>query len=158
MPSLCIHVPNCIWTKALLDGRVKVDGFDATFEPAAFAPRGSSRLRGDVEDKFAATEQVIPDFLVRIARGTEKEIVALPIFVTRGMVHRKFVMRREASTPKDLKGRTIGMGRVLGATSVYLRGLLADHFGVARSAARWISAEPLTSDRAFGGGWGRGHV
>ena len=122
-------------------------------QPAAFDPRGSSRLRGDVEDKFAAAEQVIPDFLVRIARGTEKEFVALPIFVTRGMVHRKFVMRRESSTPKDLKGRTIGMGRVLGATSVYLRGLLADHFGVARSAARWITAEPLTSDGAMGGEW-----
>src|SRR6266542_2025084 len=151
MPSLCIHVPNCMWTKALLDGRVKVDGFDATFEPAAFDARGSSRLRGDVEDKFAATEQVIPDFLVRIARGTEKEFVALPIFVTRGMVQRKFVMRR-ASSPKDLKGCTIGMGRVLGATSVYLRGLLADHFGVTRSAARWVTAEPLTSDGA-GGHW-----
>jgi 4,5-dihydroxyphthalate decarboxylase len=157
MPSLCIHVPNCMWTKALLDGRVKVDGFDATFEPAAFDPRGSSRLRGDVEDKFAATEQVIPDFLVRIARGSEKEFVALPIFVTRGMVHRKFVMRR-ASSPKDLKGCTIGMGRVLGATSVYLRGLLADHFGVTRSAARWVTAEPLSSDGAIGGGeWAHTH-
>jgi 4,5-dihydroxyphthalate decarboxylase len=145
-----------MWTKALLDGTVKVDGFDVTFEPAVFDPRGSSRLRGDVEDKFAATEQVIPDFLVRIARGTEKDFVALPIFVTRGMVHRKFVMRR-ASSPKDLKGHTIGMGRVLGATSVYLRGLLADHFGVARSAARWITAEPLTSDSAIGGEWAHTH-
>src|SRR4029453_13143203 len=106
MPILCIHVPNCIWTKALLDGTVKADGFDATFEPAVFDPRGSSRLRGDVEDRFAATEQVIPDFLVRIARGSEKEIVALPIFVTRGMVHRKFVMRRESWTRKNLKSRT----------------------------------------------------
>jgi 4,5-dihydroxyphthalate decarboxylase len=156
MPSLCIHVPNCIWTKALLDDTVKVDGFDATFEPAAFDARGTGRLRGDVEDKFAATEQVIPDFLVRIARGTEKELVALPIFVTRGMVHRKFVMRR-GSSPKNLQGRTIGMGRVLGATSVYLRGLLADHFGVARSAARWITAEPLTSDGAMGGEWAHTH-
>ena len=96
MPSLCIHVPNCMWTKALLDGAVKVDGFDAIFEPAAFDARGSSRLRGDVEDKYVATEQVIPDFLVRIARDTAKELVALPIFVTRGMVHRKFVMRRNS--------------------------------------------------------------
>ena len=156
MPSLCIHVPNCMWTKALLDGAVQVDGFDVNFEPAAFDPRGSSRLRGDVEDKYAATEQVIPDFLVRVARGTEKELAALPIFVTRGMVQRKFVMRR-SSSPKELKGRTIGMGRVLGATSVYLRGLLADHFGVARSAARWITAEPLTSDAAMGGEWKHTH-
>ena len=36
-----------------------------------------------------------------IARGTENNLVALPIFVTRGMVQRKFVMRRESSTPKD---------------------------------------------------------
>ena len=140
----------------MLDGSVKVDGFDVDFEAAVFDPRGSSRLRGEVEDKFAATEQVIPDYLVRIARGTEKELVALPIFVTRGMVQRKFVMRRETSTPKDLKGRTIGMGRVFGATSVYLRGLLADHFGVQKDA-RWITAEPLTSDGAMGGEWAYTH-
>jgi len=56
-----------------------------------------------------------------------------------------------------LKGRLIGMGRVLGATSVYLRGLLADHFGVGRKEARWITAEPLTSDGAMGGEWAYTH-
>jgi hypothetical protein len=45
------------------------------------------------------------------------------------------------------------MGRVLGATSVYLRGVLADHCGVARQHARWITAEPLTSDGAIRGEW-----
>ncbi len=53
--------------------RVKVNGFDVVFEAAVFDQRGSSRLRGDVEDKYAATEQVIPDYLLRIARGTEEE-------------------------------------------------------------------------------------
>ena len=51
MANLCVHVPNCIWTKALLDGSVKVNGFDVVFEAAVFDQRGSSRLRGDVEDK-----------------------------------------------------------------------------------------------------------
>lgn len=157
MPNLCIHVPNCIWTKALLDGTAKVDGFDVVFEPAVFDQRGSRRLRGDVEDNYAGTEQVIPDYLLRIAHGMEQELVALPIFVTRGMVQRKLVMRRDATTPKDLKSRVIGMGRVLGATSVYLRGLLADHFGVGRKDARWVTAEPLTSDGAMGGEWAYTH-
>ena len=49
------------------------------------------------------------------------------------------------------------MGRVLGATSVYLRGLLADHFGVQETTARWITAEPLTSDGAMGGEWAHTH-
>ena len=49
------------------------------------------------------------------------------------------------------------MGRILGATSVYLRGLLADHFGVGRRDARWITAEPLSSDGAMGGEWAHTH-
>ena len=157
MPKLCIHIPDCVWTKALLDTTVKVDGFDVTFEAALFDQRGSQRLRGDIEEKYAGTEQVIPDYLVRLAHGAEKELVALPIFVTRGMVHRKFVMRRDSLKPKDLKGRLIGMGRILGATSVYLRGLLADHFDIARGDAHWVTAEPLTSDGAMGGEWAYTH-
>ena len=73
------------------------------------------------------------------------------------MVQRKFVMRRDTRRRKTLKSRAIGMGRVLGATSVYLRGLLADHFGVGRKDARWITAEALTSDAAMGGEWAYTH-
>jgi len=153
MAPLTIHIPNCIWTKALLDGTVRVDSHDVSFEAAVFDQRGSRRLRGEVEEQYAGTEQVIPDYLLRLAHGTEKELVALPIFVTRGMTQRKFVMRRGAIAPQDLKGKTIGMGRVLGATSVYLRGLLAGHFGVGRRDARWITAEPISSDGAMGGEW-----
>jgi hypothetical protein len=153
MAAICIHIPNCIWTKALLDGKVKVDGHELVFEAAVFDQRGSRRLRGEVEDQYAGTEQVIPDYLVRIARGTEQNLVALPIFVTRGMVQRKFVMRRGGLTPGQLAGHAVGMGRVLGATSVYLRGLLADHFAAGRGDIRWITAEPLSSDGAMGGEW-----
>jgi 4,5-dihydroxyphthalate decarboxylase len=153
MAALCIQIPECIWTKSLFDGTVKVDGFDVFFENAPFDQRTSRRLRGEVEDKYAGAEQVLTDYIVRLARNAEKELVALPIFVTRGMVHRKLVMRRGPDTPKDLKGRLVGMGRVLGATSVYLRGLLEDEFGIGRSDVRWLTAEPLTSDPAMGGEW-----
>jgi 4,5-dihydroxyphthalate decarboxylase len=66
-------------------------------------------------------------------------------------------MRRETITPKDLRGRAVGMGRVLGATSVYLRGLLQDHYGVRRGDARWVMAEPLGSDGAMDGEWTHTH-
>jgi len=157
MPTLCIQVPECIWTRALFEGAVKVTGFDVTFDAAPHDQRTSRRLRGEIEDRYAGAEQVITDYLVRFARGMEKELIPLPIFATRGMVQRKFVMRRESLTPKDLKGRKVGMGRVLGATSVYLRGLLQDHYGVARSEVRWVTAEPLTSDGAMGGEWAHTH-
>ncbi|MGH7767976.1 MAG: hypothetical protein ACREQP_11015, partial [Candidatus Binatia bacterium] len=114
-----------------------------------------------VEEKYAGAEQVLTDYIVRVARAAEKELVALPVFVTRGMVHRKFVMRR-GGAPSKLKGRVVGMGRVLGATSVYLRGLLEEEHGIGRGDARWLAAEPLTSDPAMGGEWkhlnGRGGI
>jgi hypothetical protein len=152
MPSLSIQLPDCVWTQALFDGAVKVDGFDVRFETSPFDQRTSRRLRGEVEEQYAGTEQVLTDYIVRIARRTEKELAALPIFVTRGMVQRKFVMRR-GDTPDVLKGRVVGQGRVLGATSVYLRGLLEDHHEVKRSDALWVAAEPLTSDGAMGDEW-----
>lgn len=152
MASLCIQVPDCVWTKALFDGAVKVEGCDVGFETSPFDQRTSRRLRGEVEEQYAGTEQVLTDYIVRIAGDVEKELAALPIFVTRGMVQRKFVMRR-GSAPSELKGRAVGQGRVLGATSVYLRGVLADHYGVRRSEVRWVAAEPLSSDGAMGQEW-----
>jgi 4,5-dihydroxyphthalate decarboxylase len=153
MPTLSIQVPECVWTKALFDAAVKVADFDVAFVSLANDPRMSRRLRGEVEENFAGAEQVLTDYIVRISRDTENELAALPIFVTRGMVHRKLVMRRDGLTPKALPGRVVGMGRVLGATSVYVRGLLADQYGVPRNEVRWLTAEPLTSDPAMGGEW-----
>lgn len=158
MAALCIQVPECIWTRALFDGTVKVDGFDVAFDAAPHDPRTSRRLRGEVEEKYAGAEQVLTDYIVRVAHGAEKELVALPIFVTRGMVHRKFVMRRGPMAPADLNGRLIGMGRVLGATSVYLRGLLQEQYRIGRTDARWVAAEPLTSDGAMGREWTHLHL
>jgi 4,5-dihydroxyphthalate decarboxylase len=152
MAALSIQVPECIWSKALFDGSVKVDGFDVSFESAPFDQRTSRRLRGEVEEKYAGAEQVLTDYIVRFARGEEKELIALPVFVTRGMVHRKLVMRR-GDSPGRLKDRVVGMGRVLGATSVYLRGLLQHEYGIGRGDVRWLTAEPLTSDPAMGGEW-----
>jgi 4,5-dihydroxyphthalate decarboxylase len=148
-----ILVPDVLWTKALLEGKVKVDGFAVVFETSAFDQRSSRRLRGELEEKYDGAEQVLSDFIVRLSSGVEKNLAALPIFVTRGMVHRKLVMRRDAPMPRDLNGRVVGMGRVLGATSVFLRGLLADEYGVDRKKVRWVAAEPLTSDAAMGSEW-----
>ncbi|MGH7769688.1 MAG: hypothetical protein ACREQP_19750, partial [Candidatus Binatia bacterium] len=65
MAPLCIQVPECIWTKSLFDGAVKVDGFDVSFESTPFDQRTSRRLRGEVEEKYAGAEQVLTDYIVR---------------------------------------------------------------------------------------------
>ena len=136
---------------------MKVNGFDVDFEPAAFDRAAQADCVAMSRISLPRPNRSFRIILSASPAALKISLVALPIFVTRGMVQRKFVMRREYTTPKDLRGRTIGMGRVFGATSVYLRALLADHFGVARNAARWITAEPLTSDSAIGGEWAYTH-
>ncbi len=153
MAEINIQVPDVFLTRALMDGRVKVEGFPVVFKGSAFDQRTSRRLRGEVEEEWAGTEQVLTDFLVRFPKGQEPNLVVLPIFVTRGMNHRKFVMRRGDLSPKDLAGKTVGAGRVLSATSVFLRGLLADDFGLDRGQARWVVGEPVESDGAIGSEW-----
>ena len=153
MAAIQIQIPDAFLTRALVEGSVKVEGFDVVFKGSEFDQRTSRRLRGEVEEEWAGTEQVLTDFLVRLAKGTEPNLMLVPVFVTRGMNHRKLVMRKGALGPKDLAGKTVGMGRVLGATSVYLRGLLADDYGVTRDRVPWLAAEPVTSDGAMGGEW-----
>ena len=136
-----------------MDGSVKVEGLPVVFKGSAFDQRTSRRLRGEVEEEWAGTEQVLTDFLVRFSKGQETNLVVLPIFVTRGMNHRKLVMRRGSLSPKDLAGKTVGAGRVLSATSVFIRGLLADDFGLDRSQVRWVAGEPVGSDGAIGSEW-----
>ncbi len=153
MVEINLQVPVVFLTRALIDGSVKVNGFPIAFKTAVFDQRSSRRLRGEVEEEWAGTEQVLTDFLVRLSKGQEPNLVVLPIFVTRGMNHRKFVMRRGSLSPKDLAGKKVGMGRVLGATSVFLRGLIADDYGVGRDQVPWVAAEPITSDGAMGAEW-----
>ncbi|MEE9146598.1 MAG: hypothetical protein V3U27_04290 [Candidatus Tectomicrobia bacterium] len=153
MSLITIQVPDVFMTRALIDGSVKVNEFPVVFRAAVFDQRSSRRLRGEVEEEWAGTEQVLTDFLVRLSKGQEPNLVVLPIFVTRGMNHRKLVMRRGTLSPKDLAGKTVGTGRVLSAASVFLRGLLADDYGLDRSQARWVVGEPVESDGAIGSEW-----
>ena len=151
--DLKVIVPDVLWTKALLDGTVKVDGFDVSFMPVDSSPQASMRLRGRLEEEFAGGEQVLPDYLVRLARGVGQRLVCLPVFLTRGMVHRKLIMRRNDLSPQELNGRAIGVSRLLAATSVFLRGMLTDDWGIDPKKIRWVASESFTSDDSMGKEW-----
>jgi len=147
-------IPDTVFTRALLDGSVAVDGFAVAFDPSGYSgPAALARLRGRIEPEVAGAEQVIPDYLVRFARGVGQPLVALPVFLTRGMVHRKYVGRRGGPTPGQLTGQRIGVSRVLAATAVYLRGVLSSEYGLERERCTWVAAEPFASDEALPGEW-----
>lgn len=153
--TIKLVVPSTPFSQALLDGAVKVDGFDVLFQSADFSgPDASARLRGRIPADVDGAEQVIPDYLVRLARGVGQPLVALPVFLTRGMAHRKLVARVGGRALTDLRGAHIGMSRVLAATAVYLRGFLTDSpYRLHRETVAWLAAEPTTSDDALAIDW-----
>lgn len=153
MAALTLVLPDTVFTRALFDGSVRVEDFDVGFEPAVSSVGASARLRGRIEPHYAGGEQVIPDYVVRLARGVGQPLVALPVFLTRGMVHRKYAGRRDGLAPEALKGGSIGVSRLLAATAVYLRGVLASEHGLDSQQATWVAAEPFTSDDSLAAEW-----
>ncbi|HLY66287.1 MAG TPA: hypothetical protein VKU60_12190 [Chloroflexota bacterium] len=152
--SLRIVVPDTPFSRALVDGSVAVDGFDVAFEyPDTSSPAASARLRGALEPDIAGGEQVIPDYILRLARGVGQPLTALPVFLTRGMVHSKYVGRRGGPAADQLDGGRIGMSRMLAASAVYLRGMLAGAYGLCRDRVTWLAGEPLSSDDSLGSDW-----
>lgn len=154
MPANMMVIPDTVFTRALLDGSVTVEGFDVAFDPSGYSgPAASARLRGRIEPELTGAEQVIPDYLVRLARGVGQPLVALPVFLTRGMVHRKYVGRRGGPAPDQLNGKRIGVSRVLAASAVYLRWVLREMYGLSLDRFQWFAAEPFSSDDALAADW-----
>lgn len=150
---LRVVIPETPFSRALFDGSVTVDGFDVEFVRASYEGTDGRRLRGRMEPTVAGAEQVIPDYLLRLSRGIGQPLVALPIFLTRGMVHRKYVGRVRGPRPGDLSGRRIGLSRVLSASVVHLRGVLTGTYSLEREQATWVAGDPVTSDDAMDQEW-----
>jgi 4,5-dihydroxyphthalate decarboxylase len=123
-------------TAALLDGSIKVEGFNANF------------MTGDLEEifaqafttaPFAVTELSFSNFLISSARGT-CPYLALPIFPSRSFRHSAIYIRSDAGihAPADLRGKRIGTREYSNTLSLVVRGILADEYGVCPEANDWL--------------------
>lgn len=123
-------------TAALLDGAIRVEGFNTNF------------ISGDLEEIFAqaftsapfeVTELSFSNFLISSARGT-CPYVALPIFPSRSFRHSAIYLRSDAGidSPADLRGKRIGTREYSNTLSLVVRGILADEYGFAPEENDWL--------------------
>ena len=126
-------------TLALKSGRVRSDllSFDFAAIPAinrAFAPMVRER-------KFDVCEIAIATFFQAKAYG--KPLVLAPI-VTAARFQQSALLCRDVSDiagPADLRGRRIGVRAYSQTTGVWLRGMLADDYGVRPEDIHWTTFE-----------------
>lgn len=89
--------------------------------------------------------------IASVAAG-DRHYVALPVFLSRSFRHSNLYIRtdRGIDSPAALAGKRIGLIDFQQTAALWLRGLLADDYGVARASIRWTTAglhAPVLEDR-----------
>ena len=122
-------------TRAIHDGRVKVEGCDASV--VLMAPEEAFH-RAFKFQEFDVTEISMSSQILSIARGDNK-YVAVPAFVSRLFRHSGIYVRTDSNIKRmeDLKGKTVGVPEYQMTANVWIRGALQDLHGVKQSDIKW---------------------
>jgi 4,5-dihydroxyphthalate decarboxylase len=126
-------------TEALFAGGITSDLLRFEFENfptinRAFAPM----VR---EKRFDVSELAIATFLQAKAYG--KTLVLLPVVVSARFQQSALLCRADSDIagPADLSGRRVGVRAYSQTTGMWLRGILAEEYGVDPRTIRWVSFE-----------------
>jgi 4,5-dihydroxyphthalate decarboxylase len=151
MMTLQLSLAVCDYdrTRAIFDGRAKIEGCDIT--AVALEPEESFH-RAFKFNEFDISEISMSSYMMTTARD-DAHYFAIPAFVSRLFRHSGIYIRtdRGINGPQDLKGRTIGLPEYQMTANVWIRGILEDEYGVKPSDIKWRRGgleEPGRQERA----------
>jgi len=126
-------------TRALRRGDVKSSVVDLKFADVKGAATAFKRVVRDLE--FDVAELAIVTFLLAKAHG--KPLVLLPAVVLGRFQHPYLVYNRERGplAPGDLTGRRVGIRSYSVTTATWVRGILAEDWGVDLDRVTWVTFE-----------------
>lgn len=125
-------------TEGLFDGTVSIERCDASFEAAAIGDINSNLFSGS--QRWDVAEVGLHPFMLATANDGFKDYSLLPIFPLRLFRHKSVFIRtdRGINTPQDLKGKTIATPGYSSTSLTWIRGLLADEYGVQPEDIDWV--------------------
>ena len=139
MRTLAVAVGSYPHTLALKSGEVASELFAMSFpeiKPVnrAFAPMARER-------RFDVSEMAIATVLQAIAYGVE--IALLPVVMASRFQESALFVRADSPlrTPGDLKGKRVGVRAYSQTTGLWLRGILAESFGIGPRDIAWTTFE-----------------
>ena len=121
--------------RPIKDKRVGVDGCDVTFIPMGPEELFFRALR---YAEFEVAELSFNSYMMLTSRG-ECPYVAIPVFPSRMFRHSAVYIRtdRGIERPEDLKGKIVGVPEYQQTANVWMRGILAEEYGVQPSDIHW---------------------
>ena len=128
----CCDYDRC---HALFDGRVQVDGVELLGTP--IEPEEAFH-RAFQYNEFDVSELSLSSFTMLTSRG-QAPYVAIPAFVSCLFRHSGIYIRtdRGIDHPSKLSGKTIGLPEYQITATVWIRGILADEYGVDLESVAW---------------------
>ncbi|MGA8820341.1 MAG: ABC transporter substrate-binding protein [Xanthobacteraceae bacterium] len=124
-------------TRAIRDGRVKVEGCDVTYLP--MYPEEIFH-RAFKFQEFDVSEISFSSYIRTVSAGTAAYI-GVPAFVSRIFRHSGIYVRKGAGIekPEDLRGKRIGLPEYQITAVVWMRGMMQHEYGVKPSEIHWRS-------------------
>jgi len=122
-------------TRALLDGRVQIDGVNPVF--MALSPE-ETFFRAMRQRAFDISELSLSSYVVATSRG-DCPYVAVPVFLSRAFRHTSIWVRKDRiHQPRDLIGKRVGVPEYQLTANVWARAILADDHGVQPRDITWV--------------------
>jgi 4,5-dihydroxyphthalate decarboxylase len=136
-------------TRPVLDGRVPIEGCDVT--AIALDPEEAFHRAFKGAD-FDVTELSMSSHMMATSRGAAV-YVGVPAFVSRVFRHSAIYIRtdRGIKTPADLRGKRVGVPEYQITAVMWVRGILADEYGVQPEEIHWRAGgqeEPGRTERS----------
>ena len=124
-------------TRALADGKVKIDGVDLEF--INLSPPSQIFLRMLHDEEFDASEMSLSNYMIALGKG-DRRFVAIPVFPSRVFRHSYIWIntRSGIERPRDLKGKRVGIADYSMTALLFVRGLLQHRYGVAPQDIHWL--------------------
>jgi len=115
-------------TRALEDGSLRPDGIELTY---LRLPVEETFFRMMRHREFEVAEMSLSSYVISM-QADPAPFVALPVFTSRMFRHGSIYLNTAAgiNTPEDLRGKPVGAPEYQLTAGVWIRGILADHYGV----------------------------
>lgn len=132
--SLTIATWDYDRVRALMDGRVRVEGCDIRY----FSLAPEECFHRAWAGEFDVAELGFCSYLAAVSRASTP-FTAIPVFTSRVFRHSAIYVRddRGIDAPADLKGKQIGVPQYEMAAAVWVRGFLKEDYGVAPRDIAW---------------------
>jgi 4,5-dihydroxyphthalate decarboxylase len=116
-------------TRALRDGEIVPEGIDLTYLTLPVEETFFRMLR---HREFDVCEMSLSSYAVSLS-SADSWLVAVPVFPSRAFRHSGVFVNRASGIegPEDLPGKVVGVAEYELTANVWIRGILAEHHGVA---------------------------